>query len=626
MKSSHYWLLAGILLMGAGLRFWHLDFKPLWMDEVITALFSLGRSYYDVGLDQALPLSAFEQVFTFNPDATCAQIAATVSTQSVHPPLFFCWMHQWLGWMNELPGSWVWKLRALPALFGVVTIAAVYQLNRVAFSPKAGLIGAAFIAVSPFAVYLSQEARHYTLPMLLVTLALLGLYHMLFDLHQRQFRPAVWLGWVAVNSLGFYVHYFFLLAFGAQALVLLLEGGRGGNGEREKGNGKRETGKGRREKGNGKDVDTPGRRNTEATLVSLFSHSPVSRSFSSLLTPHSLLLPLLAIALVCLTYLSWLPTFLSHLNRPETEWLDVQATGGWAAIAPVVHLLGGWVLMGVALPVEQQPIGVVVVSSCLMGGFILWLAWRVGVGIWQLWRHSATRLATRMLVGFTVIVILEFLAIAYILGKDLTQVPRYNFIYFPAICALVGASLSQPSQIQRFASPQLSTIPPTRWRSFQQQTVGIVLLVGILSSTLVGFNYAFQKPYKPDQVAKILSKEPLPLLVTVAYNDFQDIALGLSFALQLAKQAPHPSNLATQTRFALMAQFTGYDAVWHALSLLPHPLPLPLNLWAISPGLKRVGYPQQLTLTDTAKTVHNCTIDPANYHRIGVPYQLYRCR
>ncbi|MBF2027838.1 MAG: glycosyltransferase family 39 protein, partial [Oscillatoriales cyanobacterium C42_A2020_001] len=214
-------LLALILLLGAILRFWNLDFKPLWMDEVITALFSLGRTYYDVPLQQALPLAAFEQVFNLNPDASCTQIAVTVSTQSVHPPLFFCWMHQWLGWVNSLPLSWVWKLRALPALFGVVAIAAIDQLNRIAFSHKAGLLGAVVMAISPFGVYLSQEARHYTLPMLLVILALSGLYQILIDLHRRQFRPLIWLGWIAVNSLGFYVHYFFLLAFAGQVVTLL---------------------------------------------------------------------------------------------------------------------------------------------------------------------------------------------------------------------------------------------------------------------------------------------------------------------------------------------------------------------------------------------------------------------
>ena len=47
MKARHYLTLAAIVLLGALLRFWHLDLKPLWLDEVITALFSLGRNYYE---------------------------------------------------------------------------------------------------------------------------------------------------------------------------------------------------------------------------------------------------------------------------------------------------------------------------------------------------------------------------------------------------------------------------------------------------------------------------------------------------------------------------------------------------------------------------------------------------
>ena len=66
-------------------------------------------------------------------------------------------------------------MRSLPALIGVIEIAAIYCLNRLVFSKSAALMAAALMAVSPFAVYLSQEARHYTLPMLLTTLALLGL-------------------------------------------------------------------------------------------------------------------------------------------------------------------------------------------------------------------------------------------------------------------------------------------------------------------------------------------------------------------------------------------------------------------------------------------------------------------
>ncbi len=157
----HVLILAAILLLGAVLRFWNLDFKPLWMDEVITAIFSLGRSFQDVPVDRAFSLSTLSQVFTLKPETSCAQIVRTVSTESVHPPLFFCWMHDWLIHTSFLPQSWVWKLRSLPALIGVVAIVALYQLNRIAFSTSAALTGAALMAVSPLR-FISPK-RHVTI-------------------------------------------------------------------------------------------------------------------------------------------------------------------------------------------------------------------------------------------------------------------------------------------------------------------------------------------------------------------------------------------------------------------------------------------------------------------------------
>jgi uncharacterized membrane protein len=66
--SLHYLALAGIIALGAILRFWNLDLKPLWLDEVITALLSLGRSYEDVPLDVVFPLSTLQQLFTLKPE------------------------------------------------------------------------------------------------------------------------------------------------------------------------------------------------------------------------------------------------------------------------------------------------------------------------------------------------------------------------------------------------------------------------------------------------------------------------------------------------------------------------------------------------------------------------------
>ncbi|MCA1992635.1 MAG: glycosyltransferase family 39 protein, partial [Coleofasciculus sp. S288] len=295
--SLHDLALAGVITLGTTLRFWHLDLKPLWLDEVLTALFSLGRSYQNVPLEAVFSLSTLQHLFELQPDISCSEIAQAVATQSTHPPVFFCLMHQWLSWLEPVTQSLSWKLRSLPALFGVSAIATLYCLNRLAFSRKAGLMGAALMAVSPFGVYLSQEARHYTLPMLLISLALLGLIQIQQDLFHRQQLPglAVLLGWVFVNSIGLYVHYFFILAFIAQLItltVLLCRGYR--------------------------------------------------------LLPHGSIIAIgLAILSVALSYLPWLPVLLGHMGRSETDWVPPPQN-----VAPVFQTLSSWLTMVIILPIE----------------------------------------------------------------------------------------------------------------------------------------------------------------------------------------------------------------------------------------------------------------------------------
>lgn len=564
---AHYLLLLAILLLGLGLRFWHLDSKPLWLDEVLSALFTMGRSYQDIPQEQFFPLTALDQLFTLHPGTTCPQIAQTIATESVHPPLFFCLMHRWLNLLQPNAENWVWAIRSLPALFGVGAIGAVYYLNRVAFSKSAGLAGAALMAVSPFAVYLSQEARHYTLPMLLITLALAGLVQMQQDLAQQAFRPWVWLGWIVLNSVGLYVHYFFALAIVAQVMAL-------------------------------------------SRWMLIGQRRPL----------HHWGLLLGAIAGIILCYLPWLPTMISHAGRPETDWLIPYKPDWLDRVAPLYQMVMGWVLMVVALPVENQPFTIKLTSSLIIAVFTLWLISRVVMRSRSLWKTLAFRPAIGLLSGFTLCVILEFFAIVYILGKDITVVPRYNFVYYPGVCALLGVCFGGTG-VRR------EPLPWGIWMSGIGRSLTILLLVGLISSGFVVNGWVFQKSYHPDEVAQDMVLEPnQPLIVVVSYASLQEIALGLSFALELRKlysvEAAEKS-----VRFAFFDRSQGYQQMWKTLARSPQPLPLPLNLWVVaSPGTRTKNYPGRLRLASQPgqrRTI--CQVDPEEFHRIGFPYQLFRC-
>ncbi|MBW4680719.1 MAG: glycosyltransferase family 39 protein [Microcoleus vaginatus WJT46-NPBG5] len=567
---QHYLALAGVIALGGVLRFAQLDFKSLWLDEVITALFSLGRNYYDIPLDAVFKIEQLKEIFTLNPETTCSQISHNIAIQSTHPPLFFCLMHRWLIWLNQFnwfskfEGNWglAWQLRSLPAFFGVASIATGYWLNRLAFSPAAGLIAAAVMAVSPYSVYLSQEARHYTLPVLLITLALVALILIQQDLkHGQRRRPLVWISWVIVNTLGLYVHYFCILALIAQLLVLIFN------------------------------FNSPSK-----NLKYQFQNSLIFG-----LVPFALFIP-------------WLPILSGHLGRSETNWLPQPHN-----IAPLYQTLAGWLTMVVMLPVEKQPLWIIIPAGFFMLLFGLWIGWLFLTGLKKLWSNLETQPATLTLLSFTLWVLLAFLAIVYLLNKDITIAPRYHFVYYPAFCALLGASLWKMQNTWVKISKKM---PFTLWAAPYT-----LLFVGIISCLCVTSDLAFKKPFHPQRVGLDMSLEPaVPRLVVVAYKTFQDVALGVSFALEIHK---HDLPEKADSYMAFLQQETNYNQVWQNLSQLPLPA-LPLNLWVVAPELlQQQDYPQQLfALTQSTPESQQsivCTIDPTHYYRVGVPYQLYRC-
>jgi uncharacterized membrane protein len=614
--SLHYLSLTGIIAVGAMLRFANLDLKPLWMDEVITAIFSLGKQYSDVPLDVVFPLEQLQDIFTYQPRVSCSQIAHTIANQSTHPPLFFCLMHTWLGWLSLLGKDWVMKLRSLPALFGVSAIAAIYCVNRLAFSKAAALTAAMLMAVSPFAVYLSQEARHYTLPMLLITLSLLGLVQIQQDIFQRQkLRIRVWLAWTITNIIGLYIHYFFVLAFIAEVgtlFVLMYYSTILSNN-------------------NKLEIKTQSTEEFSSIDCEQMS-SPI------ILKPRQIWLALIiSISAVAFSFLPWLPVLVSNYERPETDWLDPPYH-----IAPFYQTLINWVLMVIALPVEKQSLFIKVISVLLMLFFAIWVGWLVYKKLKQMWCKQTTHLSTITLLSFLSIILLEFFVIAYLLQKDITTVPRYNFVYYPSFCALISASLTKFKNTSQETTLSVSTKLKIPYACLQNYQLSTILIVGFISSIFVICNLVFLKPYEPEKVAQNMNQDPsMPLMVVVGYKNYQDVALGLSFALALEKvrservgewesgeknqisnsQFPIPNSQLPSSDFAFFKQAPDFGSVWQKLSQLPPPTTNQLNLWVVAPGLKRRDYPQQLAFSQT--TI--CTKDTAQHYRVGIPYQLYRC-
>ncbi|NER02806.1 MAG: hypothetical protein F6K17_09320, partial [Okeania sp. SIO3C4] len=222
--QSQWLLLLVWIAIATCLRLTNLDGKPPWTDEFSTLVFSLGNSFQDVPLDRAIAPEILLQPLQFNVNTDINNVVDNLLTHSNHPPVYFILTHWWMQFFSA-EGELVslWGARSLSVIFGVVSIPAIYGLARLAFHSRlVGQFAAAIMAVSPYGIYLAQEARHYTLAILFVIASFCCLIISIRHFQEGQSLPIFTAFiWVVVNSLGIATHYFFTLTLCAEAMVLI---------------------------------------------------------------------------------------------------------------------------------------------------------------------------------------------------------------------------------------------------------------------------------------------------------------------------------------------------------------------------------------------------------------------
>jgi len=166
------WALLGLItLLAAGLRAYELGAKTFWLDE--------GMSVAIARLDW----------YNF---------ARILWRREGNMSLYYLLLHFWLHLGNGEA-----FVRSLSVVLAVATVPAIYLLGRRLYSSRAGLIAAALLAVNAFHIRWSQEARSYSLLVLLCVLSSLFFLKCL-DAPTRTNRFA----WVLSSVLAVYAHFF----------------------------------------------------------------------------------------------------------------------------------------------------------------------------------------------------------------------------------------------------------------------------------------------------------------------------------------------------------------------------------------------------------------------------------
>ena len=121
-----------VIILGLALRAYSLGTESIWLDEAE---------------------SIYESTLTI----------AEMSSHSNQPPLYFLILNWWI----HLWGTGEIAIRSLSVIFGVLAVFMTYLAGKELFDSKTGLIASFISAISQFYIYHAQDARAYSLLLLL---------------------------------------------------------------------------------------------------------------------------------------------------------------------------------------------------------------------------------------------------------------------------------------------------------------------------------------------------------------------------------------------------------------------------------------------------------------------------
>ncbi|MEH2250364.1 glycosyltransferase family 39 protein [Nostoc sp.] len=551
------------LIIGISLRLTNLTAKPPWTDEFSTLVFSLGNTFLSVPLDQAIAPDILLQPLQPNAAASIGDVIHNLVTQDNHPPLYFVLAYLWMKLFPSEGGLVsLFAARSLPALIGAASIPCTYVLAKVAFrSPLVGHLAAAMMAVSPYGVFLAQEARHYSLAVLWVTASLTCLVIATRHIQNRTPLP-IWIAlfWVGINALGVATHYFFSLTLCTEAVVLIFLAWL--------------------------QLQT-------SSKFSLFFSPPWRRIY--------------AVATgTFVAGLIWLPIFLENRNRGNlTEWIQGSRVGlDW--FSPIFQALGTWITMISLLPVESPQLLVIILSGLVMLIFFIWAVPILVRGIKIQLQQPESRIMIQLFIGVAISAIALFFIFTYFLGIDLTRGARYNFVYFPAVIVLLGASLAvcwhPPKGIKSIG----------RWGINGKKVVMLIWLMGFVSAVTVFCNLGYQKYYRPDLFVQLIQQiSPVPVLIATTHKTYVHTGemMGVAREFKLANSPQNP-------QFLLAHQDQNPNTSTIALENTLKKLPRPFDLWLVNFHAPVVETIQTCVMSDTQ------SLPRVN----GYEYELYHCQ
>lgn len=176
--------LSSVLALGGLLMLLFIGEKSLWIDEVLSVDYASND---------------------------WSGLWGVISGQQANMGLYYVLLHCWLSL-----GATEFVVRSLSAVFALASVPLVYTLGARLFGRQEGIVAALLLAVNAFFIRYAQEARGYTLAVLLVSVSSCFFVRALQQPSQKN-----WAGYIAGSALAVYAHFFAVLVLIAHVLSLI---------------------------------------------------------------------------------------------------------------------------------------------------------------------------------------------------------------------------------------------------------------------------------------------------------------------------------------------------------------------------------------------------------------------
>ena len=199
-------LIITTLFIGIFFRFANLDQKVYWVDEAATSRRISGYTETEVEKHifdgRLIGIGNLQKYQYPSAEKSAADTIKTLILEDPqHPPFYFVLLTTWLKFF----GNSVTAIRSFSAIISLLTFPCIYWLCQELFQSKwVSWTAVALTTISPVHVVYAQEARQYTLWMVMILLSSAILLRAI-----RQKTKINWLIYALTVALGLYTHLFF---------------------------------------------------------------------------------------------------------------------------------------------------------------------------------------------------------------------------------------------------------------------------------------------------------------------------------------------------------------------------------------------------------------------------------